>query len=68
MTVRVALDASVIVAAFRSRAGASNAVLRMAALGRVLPLATVSLILEYEAVLKRPEHRDAIGLTLRQID
>jgi putative PIN family toxin of toxin-antitoxin system len=65
---RVVLDTSVVVAAFRSRQGASNAVLRLVVLRRVVPLATVALFLEYEDVLKRPEHRDAAGLTLEQVD
>ena len=65
---RVVLDTDVIVTALRSAAGASNAVLREVALGRLAPLATPSLILEYEAVLKRPEQRLAHGLGLRDID
>jgi putative PIN family toxin of toxin-antitoxin system len=65
---RVVLDTSVVVAAFRSRQGASNAVLGLVSLRRLVPLATVALFLEYEEVLKRPEHREAAGLTLEQVD
>lgn len=60
--VRVVLDTNVIVSALRSRTGASNALLRHVAGGRVVPLATTGLFLEYEAVLKRPEHRLVHGL------
>ncbi|MBS0456328.1 MAG: putative toxin-antitoxin system toxin component, PIN family [Proteobacteria bacterium] len=59
---RVVLDTSVVVAAFRSRNGASNLLLRQVALGSVRPLLTTALYLEYEEVLSRPEHRLASGL------
>jgi putative PIN family toxin of toxin-antitoxin system len=65
---RVVLDTDIIVTALRSAAGCSNAVLREAAHGRLTPLATPALFLEYEAVLKRPEQRLAHGLELRDID
>ena len=52
----------------RSATGGSNAVLRGAARGRVTPLVTSALFIEYEAVLKRPEQRVAHGLGLRGID
>ena len=68
MIERVVLDTSVIVAALRTRAGAGNAVLRLVASRRLLPLATPPLFLEYEDVLKRPEQRIAHGLTLEMID
>jgi putative PIN family toxin of toxin-antitoxin system len=65
---RVVFDTDIIVTALRSVTGGSNAVLREAALGRLSPLVTPALFLEYEAVLKRPEQRLAHGLTLRDID
>ena len=65
---RVVLDTDVIVTALRSAKGGSNAVLREAAHGRLTPLVTPALFLEYEAVLKRPEQRLAHGLDLRDID
>ena len=49
-------------------AGGGNAVLRETAHGGLTPLVTPALILEYEAVLKRPEQRLAHGLGLRDID
>lgn len=65
---RVVLDTDIIVTALRSVAGGSNAVLREVAHGRLSPLVTPALFLEYEAVLKRPEQRLAHGLELRDID
>jgi putative PIN family toxin of toxin-antitoxin system len=65
---RVVLDTSVIVAALRSRQGASNALLDLVARRRLVPLATVALFLEYEAVLKRPEQFAATGLTPALVD
>ena len=65
---KVVLDTDVIVTALRSATGGSNAILREAARGRLTPLVTSALFLEYEAVLKRPEQRLAHGLGLRDID
>jgi putative PIN family toxin of toxin-antitoxin system len=50
------------VAALRSRKGASNALLRLVARQQIVALATPALFLEYEEVLKRPEHLIAHGL------
>lgn len=68
MMCRVVLDTSVVVAALRTRSGAGNAVLRLVANRRLVPLATPPLFLEYEDVLKRPEQRLAHGLSLEAID
>jgi putative PIN family toxin of toxin-antitoxin system len=65
---RVVLDTSVVVAGLRTRLGAGNAVLRLVAQGHLVMLATPPLFLEYEDVLKRPEHRLAHGLALPAID
>jgi putative PIN family toxin of toxin-antitoxin system len=65
---RVVLDTSVVVAGLRSRLGAANAVLRLVATRRLVPLATPPLFLEYEDVLKRPEQRLAHGFTVEEID
>jgi putative PIN family toxin of toxin-antitoxin system len=65
---RVVLDTSVVVAALRTRSGVGNAVLRLVAQRRVKILATPPLFLEYEEVLKRPEHRLAHGLTPEAVD
>lgn len=65
---RVVLDTDVVVTALRSVTGGSNAVLREVAYGRMIPLVTPALFLEYEAVLKRPEQIAAHGLDLNAID
>lgn len=68
MVLRVVLDTSVLVAGLRSRLGAANALLRLVASRRLLPLATPPLFLEYEEVLKRPEQRLSHRLTVEEID
>jgi len=65
---RIVLDTSVVVAGLRTRLGAGNAVLRQVASRRLVLLASPPLFLEYEEVLKRPEHRLAHGLPLEAID
>ena len=65
---RIVLDTSVVVAGLRTRLGAANAVLQEVARRRLVPLASPPLFLEYEEVLKRPEHRLAHGLSLEAID
>ena len=52
---RVVLDTNVLVAAVRSRRGASNAILVCAFQGRFDWLMSVPLFLEYEQVLTRTE-------------
>jgi len=68
IVLRAVIDTSVVVAALRSRGGASNALLRLAAQGRIVMLATTALFLEYEDVLQRPEQRAVHGLTEEQIE
>jgi putative PIN family toxin of toxin-antitoxin system len=60
--VRLVLDTDVMVAAFRSDRGASRQLLVAALDQRYDLLASVPLMIEYEAVLTRPEQLDAIGL------
>jgi putative PIN family toxin of toxin-antitoxin system len=60
--VRVVLDTSILVAALRSRRGASNRLLELVALGRLRPLVSTALFLEYEDVLMRPETRIATNM------
>jgi putative PIN family toxin of toxin-antitoxin system len=62
------LDTSVVVAALRSRSGASNAVLAHVARGGVRPLMSTALFLEYEDVLRRPEHRLATGMSEQDVE
>ena len=65
---RVVLDTSVVVAGLRTRLGAGNAVLRLVAQRRLVLLATPPLFLEYEDVLKRPEHQLVHGLSPDEVD
>src|SRR6516164_52948 len=65
---RVVLDTSLVVAALRTRYGAANAVLRLAASRRLVVVATPPLFLEYEDVLRRPEQRLVHGLATEAID
>ena len=58
---RVILDTNVIVAAFRSRTGASNALLELAIDGRFQALASVALFLEYTDAVSRPEFKRDTG-------
>ena len=57
-----------LVAAFRSQAGASRQLLLAALAHRFGLLLSVPLILEYEAVLNRAEHLAASGLTSLQVE
>jgi putative PIN family toxin of toxin-antitoxin system len=64
---RAAFDTDVVVAALRSRIGASNALLRALRSGRLEAVASVPMMLEYETVLMRPEQRQATGLTIQEV-
>lgn len=66
--VRLVLDTAVIVAATRSDAGASRQLVLAALEKRFELLLSVPLILEYEAVLKRPEQIEASRGTVREIE
>ena len=54
-SLRVVLDTNVLVAAARSRLGASLTLLHALRNARFTALVSVPLMLEYEAVLQRPE-------------
>jgi putative PIN family toxin of toxin-antitoxin system len=60
---RGVIDTNILVKARRNRSGASNALLRSVESGMFRMLVSVPLFLEYEAVLTRPEHLLASGLT-----
>ena len=64
---RLVLDTDVLVAALRSDRGASRQLLICALDRQIELLASVPLMLEYEAVLTRPEHLEASGLTAEQV-
>lgn len=65
---RLVLDTDVLVAGLRSDSGASRRLLAGALDGEVHVLASVPLLVEYEAVLTRPEHLAASGLTVREVN
>jgi putative PIN family toxin of toxin-antitoxin system len=65
---RLVLDTSVMVAALRSGLGASRQLLIAALEKRMTLLASVPLMIEYEAVLTRPEHLQASGLSVREMN
>jgi putative PIN family toxin of toxin-antitoxin system len=65
---RCVLDTDVVVASLRSKTGASREIMRRVGLRQLTALASVALLVEYEAVLKRPEHLQAANLTAAQVD
>jgi putative PIN family toxin of toxin-antitoxin system len=65
--VRVVLDTNVLVAALRSKGGASAELLGAAQDGRLTAVANVALFAEYEAVLTRAEHLAAGGVTRKEV-
>lgn len=65
---RLVLDTNVVVAAFRSDRGASRQLLLAALDKRVIALVSVPLMLEYEAVLTRPELLGETGLTAGEVN
>ena len=64
---RFALDTDVMVAALRSEQGASRQLLLAALDQQYTLVASVPLMLEYEAVLTRPEHLAAAGITQEEV-
>jgi putative PIN family toxin of toxin-antitoxin system len=66
--VRLILDTSILVVAIRSDAGASRRLLVAALERRFTLLASVPLMFEYQAVMTRPEHLEASGLSAGEVD
>jgi putative PIN family toxin of toxin-antitoxin system len=64
---KVVLDADVLVAALRSRRGASAVWLRAALCRDVEMLASVPLMLRYESLLSRPEQRATSALSVAEL-
>lgn len=62
------LDTDVLVAAMRSRSGASWQLVDRAFAGDFTLLLSVPLVLEYEAVLVREEHKKVHGFGVRELD
>ena len=65
---RLVLDADVVVAAMRSPAGASAAILRSVRQRQSTFLLNVALALEYETVCRKADHRLAAGLNEQEVD
>ena len=65
---RWVLDTDVMVAAIRSDVGASRRLLVASLQRRIGLLVSVPLVIEYEAVLTRPEHLQASGLTAADVN
>ncbi len=65
---RLVLDTDVIVAAMRSPAGASAALLNAADSGVIKLLASVALAIEYEAQCTNPTHWTAAGITRQEAE
>lgn len=68
LCMRLILDTATMVAAIRSDAGASRRLLVAGLERRITLLASVPLMIEYQAVLTRPEHLDASGLSLEDVN
>jgi putative PIN family toxin of toxin-antitoxin system len=64
---RLVLDTDVLVAGLRSRTGAARLLLNGIEEGAIQPLITVAILLEYEAVLTRPEQLVAMAATYRDV-
>ncbi len=65
---RLVLDTSVLVTAIRSRRGAAAEVVKLIRRREATMVATVALFIEYEAVLARPEHLAAAGITVAEAE
>lgn len=65
---RLTLDTSTMVSAFRSRTGASRRIVEMIPDLRFRLVVSAPLLFEYETVLLRPEHASVHGYSRDQID
>ncbi len=65
---RLVLDTSILVAAFRSRTGASRLLLESVARGEIRLVASSALFLEYEAVLTRAEQVASHGVSPENVE
>lgn len=64
---RFVMDTNIIVAALRSPAGASAALVDRALRGKLTLLLSVALVLEYESVCADPAQRIASGLSVSEV-
>ncbi|MDG4604168.1 MAG: putative toxin-antitoxin system toxin component, PIN family [Defluviicoccus sp.] len=65
---KLVLDTDVVVAAVLSERGASRQILLRVVEGALAAVVSVPLMLEYEAVLKRPQHLRASGLSVDDVE
>lgn len=65
---RCVLDTDVLIAGLRSAKGASREIIAMVGRKEITAVATISMMAEYEAVLKRTEHLEAANLTMEDVD
>ena len=65
---RLVLDTDVILSGLRSSIGASRVLLQAIEAEVVTPLVSVAAVIEYEAVLKRPEHLAAMRLDVDEVE
>ena len=65
---RLVLDTDVVLSGLRSTVGASRVLLLAVEAGVITPLVSVATVLEYEDVLKRIEHLQAVRLDAEDVD
>jgi putative PIN family toxin of toxin-antitoxin system len=65
---KLVLDTDVVLSGLRSAVGASRVLLHAVEAGMVVPLISVATVIEYEAVLQRPENRTATGLDASEVE
>jgi putative PIN family toxin of toxin-antitoxin system len=65
---RCILDTDVLIAGLRSATGASRYIIELIGRREITAIASVGMMMEYEEVLKRPEHLAAANLTSEQAD
>jgi putative PIN family toxin of toxin-antitoxin system len=65
---KLVLDTDVVVAGLRSSSGASRVLLLAAEARIITPVVSTAMVIEYEQVLKRPEHIAVTGLRPDEID
>ena len=65
---RLVLDTDVVLSGLRSTVGASRVLLQAITADAVTPLISVAAVLEYEAVLMRPENLEAMRLNTGKVE
>ncbi len=65
---RLALDTNILVAGLRSQTGASRQLLIWLYEERYQAVVSIAMMLEYEAVLTRPEHLAAFNLSAQEVN